>query len=400
MRLRAPDRMATDGKLAVRPRILLVCSGLDHARRGYESFARECFQELVDEPGIELELVKASGPRAAQERVAWALRRDQRLAEGLGRLAGFRPFRLEALTFGLGLQPLLARRTPDLVYVSEWDTARTLARLRSLSRRPFRILLSNGGFAVAGFDHLDHVQELTPAARDHVLGLGADPARHTVLPYGFAIPRDLTELSPEERIALRGRLGLPERRPILLSVAALNRQHKRLDYVIEELAAIPAPRPFLLMAGEPGAETPGLRELAEARLGGDGFAMRTVPAEEVISLYRAADLFVLGSLAEMQGRALVEAAAYGIPCIAHDDAVMRFALGSAAMFGDFTRSGSLAQLLQAHQERGAQELRTQAERAHEHVYERFSWDRLRPRYVELLRAVGRANSTVSSSSGE
>ena len=33
------------------PRVTLVCSGLDHARRGYESFARECFDAL-DAPVI------------------------------------------------------------------------------------------------------------------------------------------------------------------------------------------------------------------------------------------------------------------------------------------------------------------------------------------------------------
>ena len=49
--------------------------------------------------------------------------------------------------------------------------------------------------------------------------------------------------------------------------------------------------------------------LAVSRLGAGNFAMLTVPAEEVADLYRASDLFVLASLAETQGRALIEAAA-------------------------------------------------------------------------------------------
>ena len=39
-----------------------------------------------------------------------------------------------ALAFGLMLQPVIGRRRPDVVYLSEWETARVLARLR----RPLR----------------------------------------------------------------------------------------------------------------------------------------------------------------------------------------------------------------------------------------------------------------------
>jgi 1,2-diacylglycerol 3-alpha-glucosyltransferase len=382
------------------PRVLLVCSGLDHARRGFESFARECFEELQGESEIELELVKASGPEAPREHVARALRRDQRMARTLGRAFRFRPFRLEALTFALGLQPVLRRRSPDLVYVSEWDTAHALARIRPFTRQRYRILLCNGGLAATGFEHLDHVQELTPAARDYVVARGADPDRHTVLPLGFRIPDELLVPTSADKAALRNRLGLPERRPIVLTVAALSRTHKRLDYLIEELAALAPPRPFLLMAGEPDSETAALRELAQARLGQEGFSMRTVPAEEVVSLYRAADTFVLTSLAEAQGRALIEAAGHGLPCLAHDGPVTRFALGDHAMFGNLGRPGELTRMLRAQAALTIDTLRAQADAAHRHVHLRFSWKHLTPRYVEFLRRVAWAKRTVSSSTAE
>jgi glycosyltransferase involved in cell wall biosynthesis len=375
----------------------LVCSGLEHARRGYESFARECFEQLVGDPGLRLELVKGSGTPAPGERVVRTVRRDQLAAVALGRAAGVQPFRIEALAFGLALAPRLARARPDVVYLSEWDTARALARLRPLVGARYRLLLCNGGFAAAGFGHLDAVQELTPAARDYVLAHGADPARHTVLPLGFAIAPELALPSLDAREALRRRLELPEGRPIVLSVAALNRSHKRLDYLISELARLPEPRPFLLLAGEPDAETPAIRALAEDVLGSAGYAMRTVPAPAVPELYRASDVFVLASLAEMQGRAVIEAAAHGLPCLVHDSPVMRFALGTHGRYGDFTRPGELTALLSA-APGGAPP--AEAAALHRHVRERFSWEHLRPHYVELLRSVARANSTVSSSTGE
>lgn len=376
------------------PHVLLACSGLDHARRGFESFARECFDALGGDPGLRIELVKGSGQKRTGERSVPTLRRDRPVARALGRVIGARPFRIEALAFAFSLQPIIAARRPDLVYLSEWDTARGLAWLRSLTGQRFKLLLCNGTFASEGFDHLDHVQELTPAAREYVLSRGADPARHSVVPLGFQIEPELRILSSQERGALRARLGLPSDRTIVVSVAAFNRQHKRIDYVIEEVAALPDPRPYLLLVGEPEAETPGLRELAVERLGADGHAFRTVPAECVGQLLRASDAFVLASLAEAQGRALVEAAAAGLPCCAHDSGVMRFALGEHGFFADLNERGALTHLLG-----GLGPFEPELACAtHRHVYERFSWDRLRTSYVELLTAV--ANSTVSSSRGE
>lgn len=384
-----------------RPRVLLVCSGLDHARRGYESFARQCFEALHGDPGIEIELAKGSGPAGPGEHSVPTLRRDGAIAETLGKALRVRPFRLEALAFAVSLQPLLMRRRPDVVYLSEWDTARGLASLRRLTSRRFKLVLCNGGFAAGGFEHLDRVQELTPAARDHVLELGADPSRHTVLPLGFSIDPKLRLLSADDRAALRRRLGLPVDRPIVVSVAALNRSHKRLDYLIDELAALPPPRPFALLVGEPDAETAALRSLAAQRLGDDGHEFRTVAPGQVRELLRASDLFVLASLAEMQGRAAIEAMGEGLPCVVHDSAVMRFAVGEQGTLADLQEPGALTPLLSQGGVRGVDEAAARAR--HRHVYDRFSWERLRPRYVQLLSEAARGdvpNSTVSSSTGE
>jgi 1,2-diacylglycerol 3-alpha-glucosyltransferase len=366
------------------PYVLLVCSGLDHAHRGFETFARECFAALREDPAVRIELIKGSGARGPGERSLPTPTRDNPLVRGVASVVGKQAFRLEAFAFGLELVPVLLSRQPDVVYTSEWDTARVLARLRDRTRSRFKVLLSNGGFASTGFEHLDHVQELTPGALEYVLARGANPARHTVLPLGFHIDPELLTAVPEERDALRARLGLPAKRKIVISVAAINRHHKRIDYLIEELAVVPEPRPFLLLVGQPEPETPGILELARSRLGAGNYDFRTVPAREIPELLRSSDLFVLASLEETQGRALIESAAAGVECIAYDNPVMRFALGEHGIYGDLGREGELARLFSAHAngEFGPAPKRRLA--AHRHVYERFSWHRLRPRYVELL----------------
>lgn len=373
------------------PRVLLVCAGLDHALRGFESFARECLEALRGDRGVRIQLIKGSGARGPGERALPTMRRDRLAARALGRATGARPFVVEHLAFGLSLQPTLARLRPDVIFLSEWYTARVLAAIRSRTRQRFKLLFSNGSMVAEGFGHLDHVQELTPAALEVALSHGAPRSRHTALPLGIRLERSFVPPSGDERRALRQRLRLPQDRHVVISVAALNSYHKRLDYLIEELALLPEPRPYLLLAGQPEEETPAIRSLAQARLGADDHSVRTVALDDVPDLYRAADVFVLASLWEGLPRALLEAMAHGLPCLTHAYPVAEFATGPYRVTADFSERGALARLL-----RELPEEELSAERAverHRYAYERFSWEALTPRYVELLeRVAARGNA--------
>jgi 1,2-diacylglycerol 3-alpha-glucosyltransferase len=373
---------------------MLACAGLDHAHRGFESFARDCFEVLRDDPDIDIELVKSTGPAGPRERAVPTVTRDSPLALQLEAVSGRQAFRFEHVAFAFSLQPVLARARPEVVYLSEWHTALLLAHFKRLTRQRFKLVLSNGTMALTGFDHLDRVQELTPAALEAVLARGADPARHTMLPLGFPIEPAFNPVGDEERAALRERLDLPGDRRVLISSAALNRHHKRIDYLIEDVARLPEPdRPFVLMAGQVEAETDGLRELARERLGEAGFSMRTVPQAQVVDLCRASDAFVLASLGEGLPRALIEGMIHGLPCLTHDYGVSRFALGNHGRFADFSKPGGLAGLLATTE--GERDPAAAAAR-HEFAYETFSWDRLRPAYVELLRDVAAGRPAVAA----
>jgi glycosyltransferase involved in cell wall biosynthesis len=367
-------------------RVLLACSGLEHSPRGFESFARECFERLRHDPRLDLWLVKASGPDGERERAVPSLKRDDRVLRALARLTGRRALAMEQLAFAFSLQPEILRRKPEVIYFSEWYTGVGLDRLRRVNRQQYALVLSNGSMAAEGFEHFDRVHQHTAPALEYVLERGADPNKHILLPVAFDMP-DADELpSGDERAALRDRLGLPSDRTVAISVAALNRSHKRLDYLIEEVARLPEPRPFLLLVGQPEPETAALRELARELLGEEGHAIRTVPRSEVDALLRASDLFVLPSLAEGLPRALVEAAAQGLPCLAHDYSVARYALGEHGILADFRQPGALAGLLAA----GVPDDPEHGQARHRYVYERFSWDRLAPQYVDMLcGAVGR-----------
>jgi 1,2-diacylglycerol 3-alpha-glucosyltransferase len=363
-------------------RVLLACSGLEHAQRGFESFARECFETLRDDPRLDLVLVKGSGRDGDRERAVPSLKRDGRVARTLGRFWRGRGLEVEQAAFALSLQPEVLRRRPDVIYLSEWYTGVALDLLRRVNRQRYALVLSNGSMAAEGFEHFDRVHQHTAPALEYVLERGADPARHILLPVAFRMPASDALPSADERLALRTRLDLPRDRAIAISVAALNRSHKRLDYVITEVARLPEPRPFLLLVGQPEEETDGLRGLARELLGDEGHSFRSVPRGEVDALLRASDVFVLASLAEGLPRALVEAMSQGLPCLAHDYSVARFALGEHGLLADLTQPGALAGLLESHPAGAGDPERARAR--HRFVYERFSWDRLAPRYVEML----------------
>src|SRR4051812_9640897 len=303
----APTPRAAAGGRASPPRGLLACAGLDHAHRGFETFARECFEALREHPGVRLELTKASGPRRAGEIVVPALLRDRRAARAIARVRSAEPFLVEHATFAAALAPVVSARRPDVVFFSEWHVGRVLAAWRAATRGRFALAVCNGALAPGGYGHLDVVQQLAPGAPGYGVAGGEAAERQVQLPLGVAMDRSL---APPDA-ALRARLGLPGGRAIVLSVGAVNRQ-KRMDYLVDEIASLPAPRPYLLIAGQAEAETPAIRRHALERLGPEGHDIRTVAPRAMADVYRAADAFVLASTWESFGRVLVEAQSHGL----------------------------------------------------------------------------------------
>ena len=372
------------------PRVLLACPGLDHVHRGFETFARECFEALRHRGDVRVELVKGSGPSARGERSVPTLLRDAPLARAVGRATRREPFVAEHATFTASLLPVLARRPCDVVYFSEWHVGRLLARSRRVMRAPFRLVFCNGAFAGERYAAFDLVQQLVPGALDYAVAAGQPRELQVVLPLGVAMPADPPPPGSASRDGARRALGLPESRRIVLSAGALTAADKRMDTLIREIASLPPEqRPFLLLAGQEEAGTPAIRSLAGRLLGAEGHRLTTVTPERMPQLYGAADAFVLASLAESFGRVLVEAQSHGLPVLAHEHPVISWVLGTEGDTRDLTRSGAIAEWVAG---LGPEDFSDAARaRRHRAAYERFSWYSLADDYAAMLRgaAAGR-----------
>ena len=363
-------------------RVALVCSGLGNVRRGYESFAQGLFDALSGDPSLDLWLFKGAGDHTPRQVPLLHLRRAGFTARLTGELTRRGPYVVEQATLTASLLPHLRRIQPHVVYYCDLSIGRLLWHWRKLTGASFRLIMHNGGPHAPPFRWCDHVHQLTPAAMTEALAAGQPAGRQTLLPCGFQFGPVPRPLSMGERYSRRQALGLPADRPMVLSVGALNRGHKRMDYLIAEIAALGETRPFLAMLGEPEDETPAVRATAELLLGPEGFAMRTVPREQVDDYYRAADVFALASLKEAFGLAYVEAMAQGLPCVAHDQAVTRFVLGEEGLLTDLHERGALTAAIRSALSLGdSGELRA---RRHHAVRERFGWPALRPAYVAML----------------
>jgi glycosyltransferase involved in cell wall biosynthesis len=165
---------------------------------------------------------------------------------------------------------------------------------------------------------------------------------------------------------------------VALSVGWISRAHKRMHYVVEEVARLPAPRPFLMLLGAIDRSSAEIVRLAHERLGPEGFAARSVRYDEVAPYYAAADCFVLASLGEGFGRVFLEALSHGLPVVAHDHPVMRYVLGAHGIVADLSVEGALARHLSAVLARPPDPCAIRQRWAS--VRRRFDWTVLAPAY--------------------
>ena len=368
-------------------KLFLACPGLGRVNRGYESFARELTEALAQSPEVDVTVYKGGGEREPKSFRVWNLPRDGRLANLVGDKLGRSAYFIEEVTFFLAFAPRLLLGRPDVVLTSDLGVAKLMWFFRKITRGKYKLLFSNGGPIYPPFRKCDHQHQVAPTHYDAALQDGLPVSSQTLLPYGVQMTTIAPILSRVDQQKLRRELNLPTDRPIILSVGTLDKGHKRMDYTVREVAALPTPRPFLLLLGHRGPDTPEIEALGRELLG-DDFDVRSVPHPEVTKYYQAADVFVLSSVFEGLARVFLEALSHGLPPLVHDYDITRYAFEDLGYYGDFKQAGSLTNLLQRvldeENKSSEDDNRARREARFQSAYRRFSWQSLRAQYIAMI----------------
>ncbi|MEO6520462.1 MAG: glycosyltransferase [Mucilaginibacter sp.] len=362
--------------MKIKPNVFIVCTGVGHINRGYESFTLECFNALKESPDFELFLLKGGGKSIQKEIKITCIKRNTKTAAFFSKVFGKNKYWVEQFTFLLGMLPYLFRYKPVVICYSDFILGTFLWHLRNFFKFKYKLLFSNGAPNGPPFKTEDHVQQLLPLYMDAAIKEGASANMQTLLPYGFDIniKERLNNLSKKHEILQK--LGFSGKQKIVLSVGAVNRHHKRMDYIINEMSKLPE-NYFLVILGQFEAETPDLLSLAEQKLPGRHI-ITSVSLQEVEKYYISTDYFVLASLIEGFGRVLIEAQSYGLPCIVHESENAKQVLKEYGTYLNMEEDGALASCLMKEQIVQEKELLIKA------AYNNYSWDALKGEYSDMI----------------
>ena len=321
-------------------KIALLCSGLGNIHRGHEVFARDLFTLLKDD--VDITLFKGGGEPLARE---WVVEHVPRNASCLDEMhlpvapkweaaaQEVERMRVEGETFAYAsLKPLLEGDF-DVIHCLEQEVCNVIYGYRHLFRKPPKVLWSNGGALPAGSQpQCDFVQEHTEGNLAN-----SNRSKAFVIPHGV----DLQTFYPGVETDFRRRHGIPPDAFVVISVGTICYWHKRMDYVIREVATVPDA--WLVIVGQESSDSPAIKSLG-SELMGERIVFTTMSHEELPEAYAAADVFALGSLFETFGIVYIEAMAMGLPVICTNHPNQK-SIVKEGVFIDMKQTGALALVL-------------------------------------------------------
>jgi len=326
-------------------KVALISGGLGRVHRGFEVSTKRLFDALQKYTSLEVRLFAGGKFDGAKEVIN--IPRDFLLNTVLLPVAFLNRRRIwefaygvEQVTFAVFVLADLMQYQPDIVWTKEAPLAHILYCARIMFGLKFKILFANGGgFKPETYAIFDHIQQLEASAVAAALATGVPECKMTVLPN--ALPFQTTRLS---RAEARSSFGFSPTDFVVVCVAAWNSYHKRIDFLIEEVANMSDPSIHLLLCGHPEPDSRRLKDLARRKLGNRAH-WYTLPEREIPRALRAADVFVLPSISEHFGSAALEACAAALPVVVHPNGATRLLSDTTLETTDLSKPGSIQKRL-------------------------------------------------------
>ncbi len=369
-------------------KLALISCGLGNVNRGFEVSTARLFKTLKERSEFDVRLY--SGGKHDGAKFVWNIPRDEVQRSPLNLISHINDRRfwefaygVEQISFALSLLPELFKFKPDVVWTKEVPFGYFLDAYRKSFGFKYKIIFANGGaFNPPTYKDFDYIQHLQPESYADAMKYGLPSDKNLTLTNFLYFQK-----SEKSRQQLRAQFGYGDNDWVVICVAAWNRYHKRIDYLIEEVAQMQDKKIKLMLCGHPEPDIHYLRKLAEEKLPGR-VQWLTLTETQVHEALQASDAFVLPSLQEGLGNAMAEAALAEVPVVAHSHAASRFVLADDRYMTDLSKPGLLAAKL--NEIKNNPPTRAELTKLAAAVHNVFSVEALLPRFCEMVQTVNGA----------
>jgi len=368
-------------------KVAVIASGYEHIKRGVETWAKDLAYALK-EKGIKVKLYKGSGTNNnGFERSISCVRCGSNLSKQLlkmlprfsWRFGMGSDFQIQQTTFTLNLLPELMIKRFDVIHTQDPDCANILRIAKKIGLIRSKVILAHGTEEPFSFiKKFEYLQHLAPYHMEEAMQNGVNGATKQFTIGNFVD----TERFKGEKNNLKKELSIPEDAFVVLSVAAIKKAHKRVDYLINEVNKTKA---YLIIAGARTNETANLVKMGKDKLGKKIIFLTDFPRERMNEVYAIADLFVLCSLFEMFGIVFLEAMASEIPVLGHIHPIFEWVIGPGGECIDMTKEGELAKTIEKYMDENYRKER--AIKAREQAVKNFSKEVVVEQIVRMYKEV-------------
>lgn len=355
--------------------------------RGYETHCRVLFDCLQEEniPGVEFFLYKREGVKRKNEVVLKVPYRSDFLCQYLARFRGDLVY-WELLFFSFRFlgHCILFRKKFDTISLIEPMASKTVYRFRKLLPGNPKIVFTHGVWN-RPFENINNADVFHEVGIESYNIMKEYIVKNKLNKKIFLLPHFLkNEASPVyDKEQLKKQFGIKTPK-VLLSVGAINRAHKRMDYLINEASKLSDEWTLLVCGLARGKEGDIVLGMGKEKLG-DRFVHMFVQREEISKIYAVADVFVLASTQEGFGIVTLEAMSAGLPVFLHDNELFRWILKQPDCCIDMEKENNLYSKLL---EYGNDEkwLKEKSELNKKIFRENYRWSGVREQYLDLLLA--------------
>ena len=307
-------------------KIAILCSGLDNVLRGYETHCRTLIDCLNEEniPDTQFILYKRQGKKRKNEVVLAVPSRTSFLCRYLGRFRGDLVY-WELLFFALRfiVHCVLFRKKFETIALIEPMAAKTIYYFRKLLPGNPKVVFTHGVWN-RPFENINNADVFHEVGIESYNTMKTYVEKNKLNKKVILLPHFLKDqtLPVYNKDELKKQFGIKTSK-VLLSVGAINRAHKRMDYLINEASKMPEDWTLVVCGLARGTEGDFVLNLGKEKMG-NRFIQLFIPREEISKVYALADIFVLASTQEGFGIVTLEAMQSGLPVLLHNNELFRW----------------------------------------------------------------------------